>query len=316
MHSSPVQSIACQPLGNGGSLLASVDTHGRLRYSNYETNNNSNNNNSNSMASTVARKDGDVIESGWSGLTFGASHHVAVVQHFDRTLSVADLNSGRKKYHGTCHLSGCPTDVGFCGSDNKLVATSESNAVVLYDLRQSTSSSVAGQCVPTTVRRQTPSLATLRAVATPDVWPANILTASDDRFVYTIEPRNWRVLRRWRTPLKYEPVRLLRSPSHDSLCYIAGLDNDIMCGDVGGTLQTGGDSNSGGSGKKRKREFTQLQMMFSTGFRGDGPWSGVTVRQDSDANGDINNDVLYAVSQSCGLYVVTGATGLLEVREG
>ena len=320
-HTSCVQSVASQSLdddNNNKSLLVSVDTQGHLLWSS-STNDAANSSTSSSFSAAASKLGGQVtrqniesVESGWSGVSLGPSQHAAIVQHFDRTLSIADLNSETNTYVGTTKLSGCPTDVGFCGS-NTLVATSESNAVVLYDIRQHSSNNIAGSCVPTPTNRQAPSHSILRAVATPNVWPANILTASDDRFVYTIEPRNWRVLRRWRTPLKYEPVRLLRSPSRDSLCYIAGLDNDIMCGDVGGTTQTGGDSNSG-AGKKRKREFTQLQMMFSTGFRGDGPWSGVTIRQ--DGQGKDTNDILYAVSQSCGLYVVKGATGLLEVREG
>ena len=41
----------------------------------------------------------------------------------------------------------------------------------------------------------------------------------------------------------------------------------------------------------------------------------VTVMMEMEIGKD-TNDILYAVSQSCGLYVVKGATGLLEVREG
>ena len=333
-HESPVQSIATQYLSDQ-TILASVDTFGRVKWSacthsmeedvyantlNNTLNNTSKTSNTSNTSNTITRDTSANIESGWSGLSLGPFNQMAVVQHFDRTLSIGNLHSGTTTFQSTAHLSGCPTDVGFCGgtqSDSvggQLVATTENNAVVLYDLRQKNGGGApAGraQCgAPVSTHRQAPSFAHLRAIATPETWPANILAASDDRFVYTIEPRNWRVLRRWRTPLKYEPVGLLRSPSHSSLCYIAGLDNDIMCGNVGGPAQLGGDSNNN-QDKKRKREFTQLQMMFSTGFRGDGPWAGVAVRN----VGDDSNDILYAVSQSCGLYVVEGATGLLDMRE-
>jgi hypothetical protein len=308
-HESPVQSVICKHSSNQQTLLASVDTYGRLKWSDINkvgTNQ--------EEVHNITRQLTANIESGWSGISFGPSNQVAVVQHFDRTLSVGNLSS--EKFVRTAHLSGCPTDVGFCGGggsgvsdcSGQLVATTENNAVVLYDLRSGASADATTNLI--SKNRQTPSFAKLRSIVTPNSWPANILTASDDRFVYTIEPRNWRVLRRWRTPLKYEPVSLLRSPSHDELCYIAGLDNDIMCGNVGSETKTGGNGQAGGNGgnKKRKREFTQLQMMFSTGFRGDGPWSGVAVRKDGD------NDVLYAVSQCCGLYVVKGSSGLLEMR--
>ena len=314
----------------GGDLLASVDALGHLKWSCTNV--------GATTCGTITREKGADIESGWSGLAFGPSNQIAVVQHFDRTLSIADWSQGASEYVTTCRLSGCPTDVGFCGwgeDDNSgsssssgsasasvsgraghMLATTEGNAVVLYDVRQPSSSSEAGRCAVSSFARQAPSLSMLRALSTPKSWPDNILAASDDRFVYTVEPRNWRVLRRWRTPLKYEPVSLLRSPSKPALCYIAGLDNDVMCGDVGfgqnGTKKNGEKIEGEGS-KKRKRDFTQLQMMFSTGFRGDGPWSGIAVRRDTDKKEA--DDVLYAVSQSCGLYVIKGATHLLDVRQ-
>ena len=343
-HASGVQSVASWSVG-GRHFLASVDAFGTLlttRLPNEEEEEEEEEEAPSAAAHRTARLATESVESGWAGIAVSPEHQrVVVAQHFDRTISCVDLahssvsaassSSSGGRYLSTRPTGGPPTDLAFLGTSGNCLAVTEGNAVSLWDLRcapsssSSSSSSAQFVCAPRNTSRHCPSSTQLLALCAPargTDWPGGeLLVAGEDRFVYTIDPRKWRVRSRWRTPLKYEPAAMFRSPSHPSLCYVAGMDNDIMCGEANPGKSGGGMAAAAAAemGKRKRaaegRDFalTKLTMMHQTGFRGDAPWCGMVVTPFVERG--VQSDLLVAVSSSAALYVVQNASKLAVVRE-
>ena len=345
-HKTPVQSVATWVMKSGACFLSSVDARGTLVTTRLNSTSTSGDN------ATSLQQKGETpkvlgkhttmrsnrrVESGWSGIAVSPHHgRVAIAQHFDRTISCVDLNhplradshsdsSSDSFYFATRSTGGTPTDLAFLGSSGNCLAVTEGNCIALWDLRcERQASSSTTNSNPRSTMRHCPSTTQLLALCAPPTgtkWPGGeLLVAGEDRFVYTIDPRKWRVRSRWRTPLKYEPAAMVRSPSKPSLCYVAGMDNDIMCGEAnpGITEPTNGKRKRGEIKNKdmtggRDYSLTKLTMMHQTGFRGDAPWCGMVVKPYEDHG--VQTDLLVAVSQSAALYAVKNASKLSVVRD-
>ena len=64
----------------------------------------------------------------------------------------------------------------------------------------------------------------------------DIITAGSDRTVQVYDSRNWRLRLNWRSPCKYDIIKLLpaSSESRNRGIYVCGLDNEILLCDVTG----------------------------------------------------------------------------------
>ena len=80
----------------------------------------------------------------------------------------------------------------------------------------------------------------------------DILTGGADRTIQVYDSRNWRQKLKWRTPCKYDIVKLL--PAADETrnrgVYVCGLDNEILLCDVNSR-----ENKAAASTKGEKRKF-------------------------------------------------------------
>ena len=67
----------------------------------------------------------------------------------------------------------------------------------------------------------------------------DVLCAGSDRTVQVYDARTWRLRLNWRSPCKYDIIKLLPSASNTRSrgVYVCGLDNEILLCDVAGTDQ-------------------------------------------------------------------------------
>ena len=100
--------------------------------------------------------------------------------------------------------------------------------------------------------------------------------------------------------MKYDIVSIQFSRANPLLCYIGGMDNEIIC-DYFGTHQL-----RNGFRQDESDAPIQgiLQQNHRLGFRGDARWIGITT---TELNGD---DLLMGVCENGALYAVTPAQGI------
>ncbi len=81
------------------------------------------------------------------------------------------------------------------------------------------------------------------------------MTGGADRTIQVYDSRNWRQKLKWRTPCKYDIVKLL--PAADEArngVYVCGLDNEILLCDVNSSENKASGATKG---EKRKHEDTE-----------------------------------------------------------
>lgn len=110
-----------------------------------------------------------------------------------------------------------PTQVKFV--DENLVAITEYNTLTLIDVRQKDSLSV--------VKRMQPYSGPLYAM---HVQGSLIGVGGFNRSVAVFDKRKMAVVSHWSSSLKYEITRFLFSSLDPTLCYVSGLDSEILCG--------------------------------------------------------------------------------------
>lgn len=67
----------------------------------------------------------------------------------------------------------------------------------------------------------------------------DVIAAGSDRTVQVFDSRNWRLRLNWRSPCKYDIIKLIpaSSESRGRGVYVCGLDNEILLCDVSGAEQ-------------------------------------------------------------------------------
>jgi hypothetical protein len=268
MHPCEVQSVSSTVTGD--ITVASIDAKGGIRVS------------CNDKATESSYSSN--LESSWAGIDLepcsSGTPSFAVSAHFcSRMIGRYDIKKG--VYSSQTHCALAPTAV--CLLDQCAIGIAESNVLSIWDSR---SNSCCG--------RSTVSRDLLFGIATSGDNPNLLLTAGADRTVYTVDRRNWKIQNRWRSPLKYEAIGLMVSPSNPSNCYVAGLDNDILCGQWHRGGNKGGDGKGGGI----------LFQNHHCGFRGDSRWIGLSV---FDSKENSRGDVIVGGCESGSLYVIENA---------
>ena len=311
IHRSEVQSVNSVVIPSGASTeaqdtqgrnvaVASVDAFGILRSSvnNIEI---SLDNNKRLMQHQAYG------ETSWSGVELNATPSTlnAVTAHFSsRTIKAYDLNAGKFTHAFLSALS--PLAVRYVNVSTVLCA--ESNFASLYDLR-------CNKCQG----RVSPSKGFLYGLAFPSSNIASgtlspnkkehadisniFLAAGEDRIVYAVDIRNWKIRHRWRAPLKYEAIQLLSSPTMPTACYAVGLDNDILCGHWKSTS----------NGRSNDIDKSYRNILFQNhhcGFRGDSRWIGISMLTDTRSYDMECRDVIVAASESVSLYVVENSDNM------
>ncbi len=114
------------------------------------------------------------------------------------------------------------------------------------------------------------------------------------------------LLSSWRCPLKYDIAVLAFSPTQPSLCYVAGLDNELLCG-VYAQKHKGVKHENGSNGVgvgDAASSYSMLQQNHRFGFRGDSRWVGMDFAATVSANAD---DVAVGICESGSAYTVRPA---------
>ena len=306
IHESEIQSIESAPIVHGNNkqniLTTSIDAFGTLKASI--------NKKSINLAVDVDTIQKQIYrEASWSGISLNctATELKAVTAHFSsRMIQTYDLHTGKITNQFLSALP--PLAINYVNDTQILCA--ESHFVSLYDLR---SNKLVGRISPS--KGFLYSLAVPSSLKASDVAPSSasqkgshhsnvLLATGEDRIVYGIDKRTWKIRHRWRAPLKYEAIQLLSSPTMPTTCYAVGLDNDILCGRWKAEPSTVNTS-------------SYKNMLFQNhhcGFRGDSRWVGMSIFNNVEHYDQNSGDVIVAASESGSLYVVENADNMQQSK--
>ena len=222
----------------------------------------------------------------------------AVTAHFSsRTIKAYDLNAGKFTHAFLSALS--PLAVRYVNVSTVLCAESNFARCMIFDVINAKDESrhrkvLYGLAFPSS----NIASGTLSPNKKEHADISNIfLTAGEDRIVYAVDMRNWKIRHRWRAPLKYEAIQLLSSPTMPTACYAVGLDNDIFSGHWKSTS----------NGRSNDIDKSYRNILFQNhhcGFRGDSRWIGISMLSDTRSYDMECRDVIVAASESGSLYVV------------
>ena len=306
IHESEIQSVESAPIVRGNNkqniLTTSIDAFGTLKASI--------NKKSINLAVGVDTIQKQIYrEASWSGISLNctATELKAVTAHFSsRMIQTYDLHTGKITNQFLSALP--PLAINYVNDTQILCA--ESHFVSLYDLR---SNKFVGRISPS--KGFLYSLAVPSSLKASDVAPSStsqkgsnhsnvLLATGEDRIVYGIDKRTWKIRHRWRAPLKYEAIQLLSSPTMPTTCYAVGLDNDILCGRWKAEPSTVNTS-------------SYKNMLFQNhhcGFRGDSRWVGMSIFNNVEHYDQNSGDVIVAASESGSLYVVENADNMQQSK--
>ncbi|RQM12041.1 hypothetical protein B5M09_004890 [Aphanomyces astaci] len=228
----------------------------------------------------VLSGDGGTPELGWAGIAFNPVSN----QVFTKAVRFYDSHTLQTTHVQTSLLM--PTALAYSSSSTLVVA--EYNQMSIWD-------SKSHQRI---AREGLPSLGCVHAVA----WSLDgnsVAIGGEDKIAYIYDTRKWKLRSLWRCPLKYELAYLAFSPTDPTLCYVAGLDNELMVGTFDGAEKK----------KHAAKEHSPsiLQMNHHLGFRGDSRWIGVDVIRD----GSGGHDLAVGACESGSVYAIQPAQHML-----
>ena len=279
VHRAEVQSITSVIRGEI-EIVASVDAYGKVQVSR-------------NGEGVSKSEQGEYMEESWAGIDFGDNGASIITAHYcGRRLALYDVAVGKT----TSKVYTAMTPTAVCSFNNVLIGCAEATCLSLWDIR---GPATEGHC-PLVGRADVSSLhkKLLFCVAHPEQDGAGhlLLAAGADRTVYGVDMRTWKIAHRWRSPLKYEAIGLALSPSMPSTCYVAGLDNDILCG-VWGNPRVPHQPKVANEASKSK-----LFQNHHCGFRGDSRWVGLAAYSE-----DGLSDTVVGVCDSGSLYIIENA---------
>ncbi|ETV97021.1 hypothetical protein H310_09856 [Aphanomyces invadans] len=238
------------------------------------------------MTGHVLSGDGGTPELGWAGIAFNPlSSQLATAHSFTKAVRFYDSHTLQTTRAHTSLLM--PTALAYSNTSTLVVA--EYNQMSVWETK-------SHQRI---AREGLPSLGCVHAVAwSPD--GNSVALGGEDKVAYIYDTRKWKLRAVWRCPLKYDVAYLAFSPTDPSLCYVAGLDNELMVGKFDGSEKKKKD--------KHANEYspTILQMNHRLGFRGDSRWVGLDVVQ--DITGD---DLAIGACESGSVYAIHPAQHML-----
>eukprot|EP01111_Echinosteliopsis_oligospora_P013436 TRINITY_DN4819_c0_g2_i2.p1 TRINITY_DN4819_c0_g2~~TRINITY_DN4819_c0_g2_i2.p1 ORF type:complete len:421 (-),score=138.94 TRINITY_DN4819_c0_g2_i2:11-1273(-) len=169
-------------------------------------------------------------EEGWAGLCFGDEENedLLVSGHlFDKCLSLFDLQApGGPKILRTQKCANMLTSIHMqnipqSSSSSPLLFTTEYNQLAIYDLR------VAGYA--SCIKRLTPSTSWLYGIG---VGEGVVAVGGDSRTLSIYEARrSWSLKASWSNCLKHEIRGVYFSKVSKELCFVAGVDAEVIVGE-------------------------------------------------------------------------------------
>jgi hypothetical protein len=223
-HSSEIQNLSV--VSSDLLHLYSVDSLGQVLVNSFGTDGHN---------STVALPaPSSISEHGWVGI---ASHKAlpgicATARYCDKLVTVYDQDRVVSRFKTIAH----PMQVRML--DNGMLVMTEQGSFSIWDLRLPSAAILprynidgvgsSGNCV----QRSYISSAPLYAL---DIMNTKVAVAGADRNCVVSDFRTGGVEARWNGCLKYDVTRVNFSRSDPSLCYVSGLDNELLVGRWDGT---------------------------------------------------------------------------------
>eukprot|EP01113_Clastostelium_recurvatum_P003309 TRINITY_DN11442_c0_g1_i1.p1 TRINITY_DN11442_c0_g1~~TRINITY_DN11442_c0_g1_i1.p1 ORF type:complete len:395 (-),score=69.83 TRINITY_DN11442_c0_g1_i1:6-1190(-) len=213
------------------------------------------------------------LEQGWCGVALNRAdrNSSATAQFFEKKVAVYDADKIVREWTTVNN----PTQIIFANIPNAtspLVCTTEFNQLVVYDIR-------AQECC---AARVTPSAGWLYALNSGD---GLVGVGGAQRTLTVHDPRTWRAVNSWQHCLKQDMVSIHFSKSNKKLCFVGGVDSEIVCGDWA---------------CKGANSLEALRV--------DSRWLGI--------GADASSDMLVGLTAAGSLYVLSDATCLFTRAAG
>ncbi|KAG9401831.1 hypothetical protein AC1031_007540 [Aphanomyces cochlioides] len=286
--SNPVHHAEIQSIARKDNLVASVDAKGAaVVYTKSSNSTHIGDDESESRKkqrveasfSSHVLSNSTTAEISWAGVAFDPTANQVVTAHsLTKILRFYDYTTGQLTHSQTALMS--PAALAYSSSSSLVVA--EYNQMSVWD----------GKSHERIAREGLPSLGSIYSVAwSPD--GNSIAIGGEDKIAFIYDTRKWKLRSLWRCPLKYDLAFLSFSPTDPTLCYVAGLDNELMCGKYEGKKQK--------SNEPKEYSPSILQMNHRLGFRGDSRWIGL------DVLGQDGQDMALGICEGGSAYAVAPA---------
>lgn len=235
-HTHEIQNL-CFVSGTS-QLLYSVDSSGQILVNRFEESDHK-------QTTALEQPKYAASEFGWVGIAaHKATPNVVVsARYSDKLVTVYDQERPISHFKSIAN----PTQIQLL--ENGILAMTEQGSYSLWDLRLPPSSFDASMVAADSPMRNA-KLANIglsgncvqRVFVSPqilyslDVHGTKILVAGAERAAAVYDLRNGGAEARWGNCLKYDVTRVRFAKSDPSLCYLSGLDNELLVGKLDGTL--------------------------------------------------------------------------------
>ncbi|EGC36328.1 hypothetical protein DICPUDRAFT_78014 [Dictyostelium purpureum] len=182
--------------------------------------------NSFTIDSSKGESDG-FTELGWAGLSFNTSDQsiFARTQFYQKRIEIFKGDQLAQ----SIQLIQNPTQIQYFNhekSNSALLAVTEFNQLKIYDPRQSTNNSC--------IQKFTPSTNWLYSIGISTNFEY-IAVGGANRTVSVFDTKKWSNCGNWKNCLKYEITSIQFSNKNPSICYVGGLDSEVLAGEWNGS---------------------------------------------------------------------------------
>ncbi|KAF2070540.1 hypothetical protein CYY_008145 [Polysphondylium violaceum] len=218
------------------------------------------------------------VEIGWAGCCFNPtnSNILAKTQFYNKKIDILDGDQITQ----SIGLIQNPTQISYFNherSSSPLLAVTEFNQLKIYDTKQPPSSACIQKFTPSTTWLYSLGLSTNQQGYT-DL----IAVGGAGRTVSVFDTKKWTNCGNWKNCLKYEITSIQFSSKDSNVCYVGGLDSEVLAGNW--------DGSSG--------------VDHFTGLRVDSRWLGISKLKDQE--------LLFGFTGSSSVYWIDSADKLFQ----
>jgi len=264
-----IQSIT---LSNDGKVIAAIDAVGNIALYQFQDDF------SLASKSITYQPTDNFIEMGWAGCSFNPtnSNIIAKTQFFNKKIEILDAD----KTVQTISLIQNPTQISYFNherSGTPLLALTEFNQLKIYDTRQPSSSACVQKFSPSNTW-----LYSLGVSTNSQGYTDLLAVGGAGRTVSVFDTKKWTNCGNWKNCLKYEITSIQFSSKDSNVCYVGGLDSEVLAGNW--------DGSSG--------------VDHFTGLRVDSRWLGISKLKDEE--------LLFGFTGSSSVYWIDQADRLFQ----
>ncbi|KAN0009340.1 hypothetical protein ACTFIU_006625 [Dictyostelium citrinum] len=204
--------------------ISAIDSSGSIWVSNY---NSSSNNDEIVHSYSINYDSNKFTELGWAGSSFNTkdSTIIAKTQFYQKKIQIYKGD----QLSQTIQLIQNPTQINYFDhekSQTSLLAVTEFNQLKIFDPRQS-----SNNCC---IQKFTPGTSWLYSMAISSN-SEYIAVGGSSRTVSVYDTKRWNNSGNWKNCLKYEITNIEFSNTRPSICYVGGLDSEVLAGEWNGS---------------------------------------------------------------------------------